>query len=922
MTGPLTFLFTDLENSTPLWEQFPDEMRQASARHDALMRAVIEQHHGRVVKTTGDGFHAVFESPSEGIAAALAGQQAIAAEPWSDKIGPLKVRMGLHTGESQEREGDYYGPNVNLAARVMGLGYGEQILLSEITATLVKRSLPENCSLTDLGEHRLKGISATVQIHQLCHPDLAAEFPALKSLATFKHNLHRQLSTFIGREKELGEVKRLLKSTPLLTLLGPGGTGKTRLMLQAAEEVIEDYPDGVWLVELAPLTDPNLIPERAAAALNVQEQPGRKIFDTLADYLRRKELLLLLDNVEHIVQESAEFTEQLLEHCPGLTILVTGREALFIDGETTIQIPPLSLPKEEQTLEEIASSEGVQLFLERARTVRPDFALSEGNGATIAEVVRRLDGIPLALELAAARLRMLTIEQIHQHLNDRFRLLTGGRRTALPRQQTLQALIDWSWQLLDQKERTLLRRLSVFSSGWDLEAAQTVTGFDPLDAIDVFDQLEQLINKSLITVAYPPGGEARYGMLESIRQFAQDQLLESGEGVTLRDRHADYFVRFAQESEYHLIRETMLPRVNRILLEMDNLRSVLTWTFEDRPELALRISSALMYHWAHWIHPSEARNWLETSIDKTRSLLKTEPSEDLIKDLIKAYIGLGIVYSLFGKNLKSVAIMDEGITLAREYGDLEHMTTGIAWRTNVLLVNRYEISPEWEQEVDRALEISGQYGFEISEGWLNLVKFYLHGYQGEFAKALPHFQRVIQIAGNFNNPRINANVLQIQARMAALQGDTETAKAYFLKAIDDFRAINDLRNILHSNSDLAHLLRREGNLQEALLLYRETISGWQEEGSLPALAHQLECFAYMAIASGNYEHAARLLGRANATREELNAPSTDPLEIAELEQAMTQLAGAMREDERDRVMAEGAQMSLDDTITLALKEAT
>jgi tetratricopeptide (TPR) repeat protein len=224
--------------------------------------------------------------------------------------------------------------------------------------------------------------------------------------------------------------------------------------------------------------------------------------------------------------------------------------------------------------------------------------------------------------------------------------------------------------------------------------------------------------------------------------------------------------------------------------------------------------------------------------------------------------------------------------------------------------------------VDRALEISGQYGFEISEGWLNLVKFYLYGYQGEFAKALPHFQRVIQIAGNFNNPRINANVLQIQARMAALQGDTETAKAYFLKAIDDFRAINDLRNILHSNSDLAHLLRREGNLQEALLLYRETISGWQEEGSLPALAHQLECFAYMAIASGNYEHAARLLGRANATREELNAPSTDPLEIAELEQAMTQLAGAMREDERDRVMAEGAQMSLDDTITLALKEAT
>ncbi len=293
----------------------------------------------------------------------------------------------------------------------------------------------------------------------------------MKSLAAFKHNLHRQLSTFIGREKELADVKRLLKNTQLLTLLGPGGTGKTRLMLQVAEEVIEDYPDGVWLVELAPLTDPGLIPERVAAALNVQEQPGRKIFDTLADYLRRKELLLLLDNVEHIVPESAEFTERLLEHCSKFTILVTGREALFIDGETMIQIPPLSLPKEQQTPEDIANSEGVQLFLERAGAVRPDFAITEQNGATIAEVVRRLDGIPLALELAAARLRMLTIEQIKEHLNDRFRLLTGGRRTALPRQQTLQALIDWSWQLLDQKERTLLRRLSVFSGGWNLEAA-------------------------------------------------------------------------------------------------------------------------------------------------------------------------------------------------------------------------------------------------------------------------------------------------------------------------------------------------------------------------------------------------------------------------------------------------------------------
>jgi tetratricopeptide (TPR) repeat protein len=366
----------------------------------------------------------------------------------------------------------------------------------------------------------------------------------------------------------------------------------------------------------------------------------------------------------------------------------------------------------------------------------------------------------------------------------------------------------------------------------------------------------------------------------------------------------------------------MLPRVDRIRLEMDNLRAFLTWTFEARPQLALRISSSLLHHWAHWILPTEARSWLETSIDKTRGLLETEPGEDLIEDLIKAYVGLGIIYSLAGEIPTALAAMDEGIALARENGHLEHMTTGIAWRANVLLLNQYEIPAEWEQEVDRALEISERHGFEISEAWLNRVKTYLHVNQGEFSGAQPYLQRLIRIARHLNNPRLNANVLQIQARMAVLQGDPETAKHYFLKAIHDFRAMNDLRHILHSKSDLAHLYRRTGNIQAALPLYRETIKRWQEEGSLPALAHQLECFAYMAIASGNHAHAARLLGRANATREGLNAHSTDPLEIAEMGQAMTQLAGAMGEQERDRLMAGGAHMSMDDAVTLALKDVT
>lgn len=371
----ITILFTDLENSTPLWENHPELMQDLSSRHDFLMREAIEANRGQVVKTTGDGFHAVFESATDGVLAALAGQQAIISETWSADTGPLHVRMGLHTGASRLRDGDYYGSEVNRAARVMGLAYGGQILISQATAALIRTALPPQTTLLNLGEHRLRGLAVPELIYQFQHPTLPSDFPPLKSLSVYKHNLPVQLSSFVGRQQELSNVKRLLHETHLLTLLGPGGTGKTRLMLEVAEDVIRNYADGVWLVELAPLTNPDLIAERIAATLNVPDQPGRPLIDTLVEYLRRKELLLLLDNVEHLVRECAELAEHLLINCLRLRILVTGREALFIRGETTLQIPSLSLPSgsEGVAFAEIRASEGVQLFLARTQDVRPDF---------------------------------------------------------------------------------------------------------------------------------------------------------------------------------------------------------------------------------------------------------------------------------------------------------------------------------------------------------------------------------------------------------------------------------------------------------------------------------------------------------------------------------------------------------------------
>lgn len=923
MNTPLTFLFTDLENSTQLWEQASADMHPAMARHDSLLSETITKHHGKIVKTTGDGFHAVFAAANNAVQAALESQRSLGQEAWPETTGPLKVRIGLHTGDSEERDGDYFGPTLNRAARVMDIAHGGQVLLSGATAALAKEALPNGVSLLDKGQHRLKGISSLEQIYQLSSADLQNQFPPLRSLESFKHNLHRQLTSFVGREKELSEVKSLLAGTQLLTLLGPGGTGKTRLMLQVAEEVIHKYPDGVWFVELAPLTNPTKIPDRIAAALNVQEQPGRPILDTLFDYLRQKELLLLLDNVEHLVRDCAEVTANLLEHCPNITVLVTGREALFISGETTLQIPSLSLPsrKAESSFEEICLSEGVQLFMERARAIRPNFEINPQNAQPISEIVKRLDGIPLALELAASRLRMLTVEQIAERLNDRFRLLTGGHRTALPRQQTLQALIDWSWNLLDEEEQRLLRRLSVFAGGWNLKAAQAVAGFEPLDEYAVFDLLEQLINKSVVNVEYPDDGKARYNLLESIRQFARDKLFEAGEGEPLRNSHAEYFAAFAREAEPHLYSSTMLPWVKRIEQELDNLRAVLTWTLDNRPELAIRICGALFYRAAYWIHFSESKAWLVKSVEKTRPLLGMDETVMPVEDFVKGLISLATAYSFYSDHANALNTIDESLQLAREHDLHRHYVYAVVMKT-VILGNGsgdYD-TPEWKQTIEDALQICIENNYEMELSQLQFITAFLLASKGNFEEALPYYKSALATSKRINNPHRNGEVYRLMAMMSLLQGDFATAEKAQLDAIELYTTIGDHRSELFSKSDLAHGYRRMGKYEQAIPLYLEMLPKWQENGNLPALAHQLECFAFLAIYQENPEVAARLLGKARETRAALNAKSTNQREIDDLNQAMEQLTETLGEALRDNLMLEGESISLDEAVALALAE--
>lgn len=925
----LTFLFTDLEHSTRLWEAFPATMRSALAIHDDLLKKAIEESAGVIVKRTGDGVHAAFESPVAAVTAALAAQRALVAEEWPAETGPLRVRIGLHTGESQVREGDYYGPEVNRAARIMSAGHGGQILLSSSTAALVREALPTSASLFDLGEHYLSDLALPQHLYQLCHDDLNADFPPLNSLSAFKHNLPVQLTSFIGREKELATVKRIIGPQAsegnggaipahLLTLLGPGGTGKTRLALQAAADLVDQFPDGVWLVELAPLTDPHLIAQRVAAVLNVQEQRGRHMRDTLTAYLRHRELLLLLDNVEHLVRESADLAEHLLLHCPSLRMLVTGREALFIDGETTLQIPSLSLPVEEPTtLNAVAGSESVQLFLARARAVRPDFTLTAENAPAVTELVRRLDGIPLALELAAARLRMMSVAQIAARLDDRFRLLTGGRRTALPRQQTLQALIDWSWNLLSDREHILLRRLSVFSGGWTLEAAQAVAGAGELVDYEILDLLDQLVNKSLVRVEYLPRGEVRYQLLETIRQYARERLFEAGEGEKFRERHAEFFTSFGEQMSQALKGPDMLLWLDRFLREMDNAKSAREWAIESRLDLALKMASVSMLVQRYWFFMSDGRRWLSQVVEKAQSVPASQRDPAFRYGLACATVSLGAATFGVGESVRARPILEEGINLAREDGAVELQALGL----NMLIIALSQIG-EFESAqklAEEALAISQQPGLEymhiMSLGSLTPIS----GALGMHEQAAGYTQEAIRLAKVLNNPWANAMSLHLRGWSERAKKNWTGALAAFSEATKLFEAVRDRPFSFISLSEAGHLKRILGDYAGAEAIYRQTILFFQEGEGRSPLIHQLECFGIVAAFQDHYLRAATLLGAAQAHRE--REPNNRlPHEQDEFDEALAHLTSALGEAELAATMQTGSRMSIDETVQFALSE--
>jgi len=562
-SGTVTFLFTDIEGSTKLAQSLGDKWETLRTRHHEILKSAIESNNGYVFQIIGDAFCASFHNAGDALQASTQAQMKLQNEKWEDTA--IKVRIGINTGKAEVQEnGQYQGYlALSLVQRIMSCGHGNQTLLSRTTETLLRGQLPEGFDLLDMGRHNFKGVPQAVRVFQVNAPDLQRDFPPLRTFDILPNNLPTQLTSFVGREKELADVKRLLSDTHMLTLIGPGGTGKTRLSIQAANDVLSQYPDGVWMVDLAPILDPLLVPRTTAITIGLRHEPQRPVIDMLCDYLSKKKMLIILDNCEHLVDACAQMSNRILRAAPEVQILASSREALGISGEVTYRVPSLGLPDVDHLppLDALSQYEAVKLFIDRATSAIPDFKVTNENAPALAQICYRLDGIPLAIELAAAKIRVLGVEQIAKRLDDRFKLLTGGSRTAMERHQTLRATVDWSYNLLPPEEQALFRRLAVFRDGWTLEAAESIcggeSGSSSVGNDDVLDLLEQLINKSLV-VTKDEGGTSRYRMLETIRQYANEKLVDSDESEVLREKHLEFFMNLAETAEPHLIRHEQL----------------------------------------------------------------------------------------------------------------------------------------------------------------------------------------------------------------------------------------------------------------------------------------------------------------------------------------------------------------------------
>jgi predicted ATPase/class 3 adenylate cyclase/DNA-binding CsgD family transcriptional regulator len=833
-SGTVTLLFTDVEGSTRLWETEPELMAVALRRHDKIMRAAIESAGGYVFKTVGDAFCAAFCTPRAAVEATLSAQQALSDQAWPTGA-PLRVRMGVHTGVCEERDGDYFGPVVNRAARLEAVAHGGQVLVSGAAAGLLSGGLPDGVGLGDLGEHRLKDLGPAERVFEVTGPGLAGGFGPLRSLddPALRHNLPSQAASFVGRAAELAELRCLVAGgSRMVTITGPGGIGKSRLALQVAAEALDGTGDGVWLAELAPVADPELIAGTVAAVLQVREEPGRPVLDTLVDAIGDRYLLVVLDNAEHVLGSAAKLADAMMRGCPRACLLVTSREPLGITGEHVFRVPPLPVPPADLADPgRLSAFESVQLFAERAAMHRQGFAVNEANAAEVAAVCVRLDGIPLALELAAARLGSLSVPEISSRLDQRFRLLTGGSRTALPRHQTLRALIDWSYDLLNPDEQIMLDRLSVFAGGWTLEAAEAVTSPGGTGEWQVLDHLAALVDKSLV-LAEEVNGSTRYRLLETVRQYAAERLAAraGSELDETRGAHRDHYLALVETAGTHLRGRDAVAWLDRLEAEFDNIRAALAFSLAhpDSAEPGLRLAAGLRWFCNMRGHAGEVLEALNLLLERPAARLPTliraraltvschlcdqfgdgsaAPSiagealriaRDLADDALAADALSQLCWFRYehGGLPAARADIDEAVGLARATED-PRLIADILGRRAVLNSEAGDLAAAFadRQETLTLSRAAGDnYRLAITLANLGVDKLAA----GELQAARAHLQEASTLACNLGYPNLSPAVLHNLGFVDLLDADPRHARRLFFDSLDRAR-ITGVRSYVHN----------------------------------------------------------------------------------------------------------------------------
>jgi predicted ATPase/class 3 adenylate cyclase len=868
--GTVTFLFTDIEGSTSLWERDGAAMRSAVDRHLALLDRAIAAHNGVHFKTVGDGLQAAFPTAPQAVTAALEAQQTLLAENWGG-AGPLRVRMALHAGEAvPDERGDYLAAPLNRLSRLLATAHGGQILLSQAVQQLARDSLPADVSLTDLGDHRLRDLLEPERVFQLAHPDLPADFPPLRSLRAHPNNLPLQPTPFLGRDDEVAEVSTLLRrpDVRLLTLTGPGGSGKTRLALQVAADAIDEFADGVFFVALAPLTDPALVPSAIAAAFGVREEGGRPLTDRLHEFLAARDVLLLLDNVEHLI-EAAPLVAELLAAAPSLKIMATSRTPLHLRAEREYPVPALDLPprKPPPTAEQLTQYDAVRLFIARAQAVKPDFAVDNETAPAIAEICWRLDGLPLAIELAAARIRMLPPQAMLARLGRRLPLLTGGARDAPQRQRTLRDAIGWSYDLLAPAEQTLFRRLAIFAGGCTLEAAETVAGGQWEAAgenreLDVFGGLEHLVEHSLLRQDEQPGGEPRFLMLETVREFGLERLDESGEADEISSRHARYFTDWVASIAPHMSGPRQVEQMGQMDAERDNLRAALRWTLRHDPESALRLAAGQHWYWFLRGRLSDGRAWLE------RALADPSPPGPLRMTALNWTSFLAWNQSDLGV---AKARANEALHLADTLDDVRGkgwalLNLGAATR----LAGDHRRAGELTTRAREAFRESG-------ERWGAAIALYGLGnaarVTGRISEARRLFEQSLAEVKGLGDRAFSCYVRAVLAATVFAQGDLDQARTLTEVAQADARALGFRLIEGQALHLLGNIAAAQGDLDRAATLLQEAETHYRDSGSQISIAQNHNDLGYIRLSQGAFDAATTLFEEALAIARERGDPS-------------------------------------------------